>query len=506
MTEKRSQTKIEQRHNWQECHARGWTYMGIYWLVGAFIGVWWRYLPFPPLSAQDYNQDQVNKWYLTASAVTLGVQPFILIRFGSFGRKFHWFPVVIFGLMNGIFETVMFLASYDAGRMLAKDVLGLSTPAEVTTFAFSTFSIYSAMIHAKFWVPHGFPRNELPDAKPFHTHMLPFLTLISMSWLELYEMTGRGDVMFLCILHGITDALGAAKMCMASPFESDFRMCTNIAIERDKAVRMGQESIKTKNKRLIDTVLHIQAKRKGISPEQQPTESLPLIGVTCSTCLECYAIVKELCSTRQFRVRAMYRTPGTRAEERLKSLLRETEATYPELLHLRPGTNLNSPTIMTEAFAGCDAVVLYVTANESKAGKFTSHGRDPIGGRVLIMRQVLAIDAAMKSNPSIKQGIFLCFPTDKVHGIVATAPEAPWWVQQRLRLSDFLREQGHNITCIHRPAYYYNMHRVDYTLKAEIRGETQMSKAVIKEDCMPGIMEPDFVVNWVDVRDEMMKE
>ena len=101
----------------------------------------------------------------------------------------------------------------------------------------------------------------------------------------------------------------------------------------------------------------------------------------------------------------------------------------------------------------------------------------------------------------MKHVITLVFPTDKVHGIVDDAPEAPWWIQQRLLVSNFLRGQGVNVTCIHRPAYYYAMHRVDYTNTTQIRGDSQLSKTMIREDNLPGITEPDFMVNWIDVRD-----
>lgn len=272
-------------------------------------------------------------------------------------------------------------------------------------------------------------------------------------------------------------------------------------MDRDTAVRMAQKAIKEQNRRLVDAVLQIKAERERTPTEPKPIEKLPLIGVTCSTGWECYAIVEELTKTRRFRVRALYRTKGTPAAARLETLLAETEKTHPGLLTLRAGTDMNSEATMTEAFAGCDGVVLYVTANTSKAGKISNHGNDPVGGRAAVMRQVLACLGAIKANPSVKQAITLVFPPDKVHGLVPDVPEAPWWVQQRHRISDFLRSQGVNVTCIYRPAYYYAMHRVDYTAKAEFRGNTALSKTMIREDNIPGIMDPSFMVNWVDVRD-----
>jgi hypothetical protein len=117
------------------------------------------------------------------------------------------------------------------------------------------------------------------------------------------------------------------------------------------------------------------------------------------------------------------------------------------------------------------------------------------------MRQVEALVAALEANPTIGLSVMVNYPTDKVHGLVPDAPEPPWFIQQRLRLPQLFRERGLALTCIHRPAYYYAMHRVDYTAQADIRGKTELSRTMICESNMPGIMEPDFVVNWVDVRD-----
>ena len=272
-------------------------------------------------------------------------------------------------------------------------------------------------------------------------------------------------------------------------------------MDRDTAVKMAQAAIKAQNKRLVDAVLSIKAGRGQAPVGQQPVAALPLIAVTCSTGWECYAIVEELIRTRKFRVRALYRTPGTQAEARLETLLKQTEKTHPGLLTLRPHTDMFSAEIMTEAFADCAGVVIYVTANDSKAGKIQSHGNDPAGGRAAVMRQVLAILGAIRANPSVRQSVMVTFPLDKVRGLVPDAPEAPWMIQQRLRLPAFFREQGINVTCINRPAYYYAMHRVDYTAKQDIRGTTALSRTMIREDNVPGINAPDYMVNWIDVRD-----
>ena len=272
-------------------------------------------------------------------------------------------------------------------------------------------------------------------------------------------------------------------------------------MDRDTAVSLGQQAIKAKNQRLVEAVLKIKAARDKYPQPQTPTNELPLIAVTCSTGWECYAIVEELTKSLRYRVRALYRTPGTQAAERLERLLEKAAAEHPGLLTIHSGVDMNSAEKLTDAFRDCDGVVLYCTANTAKAGKITNHGNDPVHGRIAFMNQVTAASTALQANPSVKHVITLVFPIDKVTGIADDTPEIPWWIDQRLRFSDFLRDQGINVTCIHRPAYYYGLHRVDYTKTVQVRGKTSMSTNMIKENCVPGINEPDFMVNWVDVRD-----
>ncbi len=272
-------------------------------------------------------------------------------------------------------------------------------------------------------------------------------------------------------------------------------------MDRDTAVTMAQAAIKAKNQRLVDAVLRIKAEREQAPQPPKPIHQLPLIAVTCSTGWECYAVVEELTKTLKYRVRALYRTPGTQAAARLETLLAKTEAEHPGLLTIHPGVDMYSAEKLTAAFKDCDGVVLYCTANTAKAGKITNHGNDPVNGRIAFMKQVSAALAALKANPSVKQVITLVFPTDKVSGIADDVPEIPWWIRQRLLFSDFLRGQGISVTCIHRPAYYYNLHRMDYTSTVQQRGKTAMSKNMIKENNVPGINDSDFLVNWVDVRD-----
>ncbi|MFW2403408.1 MAG: hypothetical protein ACN4GT_01495, partial [Gammaproteobacteria bacterium] len=128
-------------------------------------------------------------------------------------------------------------------------------------------------------------------------------------------------------------------------------------MDRDTAVRMAQHAIKAKNKRLVDAILKLKTEREQSSQTAKPIEQRPLIAVTCSTGWEGYAVVEELTKTHKFRVRALYRTPGTQAAERLDRLLEKTEAEHPGLLTLHSGMDMTSADKLTEGFRDCDGVV-----------------------------------------------------------------------------------------------------------------------------------------------------
>jgi len=223
--------KETQRHptnHWQDDNDWGWTWMALYWTVGACVGAKWGYLP-PPRDDHHYNNNSNNNnnnsnnnnfyyyyyyyYYLTALLVTLACQPRLIMRFGSFGRHPSWTAVVLFSLLNGIFETVLFLASYDVGKWMTTDKASWFTR---TASGFIVYMMYAAWIHVAFWLPHAFPRHVLPtEAPPFHTTMLPALILLSIAWIVLYETTH--DIAAVCFLHVLTNVVGSWKMSLQPP-------------------------------------------------------------------------------------------------------------------------------------------------------------------------------------------------------------------------------------------------------------------------------------------------
>jgi hypothetical protein len=208
-------TTIYQRNN-----AKGWALMLAYWAIGLSVGIYCGYLQkmvhaIPQFPKQTFTWD-----HLLALVATIAVQPRLLSRFDPFGRPTSNTSLgisIIFAAMNGAMggETFLFLASYDLGyKYTGNSHIG----------GFSSFSLYSALIHAKFWLPHGFPQHLPPTAPPFYKHGLPALILMSATWMKLYASTG--DVFFVCLCHGLTDFFAARKIALQSPFSST-RKSTN---------------------------------------------------------------------------------------------------------------------------------------------------------------------------------------------------------------------------------------------------------------------------------------
>ena len=209
--------KEQVQHLWQENNDFGWTWMALYWSAGACVGAMCGYLQLPPLpSFLTILHRDANYYYLCVLVVTLTCQPCLVLRFGSFGRPKNWTAILVFSLFNGLLETVLFLASYDTGKWIAIQIFHADASSWYARISgFTVFMIYSALIHVLFWLPYAFPRHVLPDAPPFHTTMLPALVLMSLAWIMLYEITN--DVVAVCVLHFLTNAMGTWNMSLQPP-------------------------------------------------------------------------------------------------------------------------------------------------------------------------------------------------------------------------------------------------------------------------------------------------
>lgn len=216
---------------WQKNMALGWTYMSLYWIVGALVGwyfgyweclLWWNGNDNDNAS-ENSSGNQILK-YAFGTMVTLICQPILLKRFGSYGRKVDWKAVVIFSIGNGTCETMLFLAAYDTGKCMMRKMFGLSSSRLAAQWmgGFFVYNVYAALIHVHFWLPRGFPRHVVPNAPPFRTTALPALVAMSAAWLlVLYERDTSPfhavSIRAVVMLHAMMNSLFTVRIALPLP-------------------------------------------------------------------------------------------------------------------------------------------------------------------------------------------------------------------------------------------------------------------------------------------------
>ena len=205
MTTTTKQETKKQKAVFQTDNKRGWLWMCLYWTTGLIVGLKLGHLA----SLLRPHSVVLSVPHSLATVLTVAVQPRLLSRFGSYGRQANILAVLVFAVCNGIFETMLFLASFDLGREYFNGRF---------MAGFMTFSIYSALIHVFFWLPHGFPRHVLVDAPPFLQQGLPELTLMSLSWMYLYVLSK--DVLYVCLLHMLVNILVAIRIGLEWPLST----------------------------------------------------------------------------------------------------------------------------------------------------------------------------------------------------------------------------------------------------------------------------------------------
>ena len=190
--------KNENKAVFQQDMRVGWVVMLTYWAVGGMVGYLEGYYDLL------LKPQPMGVLHVIAAIVTLIARAALNPRYGSFGRKRELGAIFIYSVLNGVFETFLFLFTYDLGRhVLMEIVLGRHDKAVDCIIGFSLYYIYAALIHIVVWQRLVFPEHSMGSAPPFLTHGLPFLTILSISWLVLYEQSH--DVAFLCLLHMLTD-------------------------------------------------------------------------------------------------------------------------------------------------------------------------------------------------------------------------------------------------------------------------------------------------------------
>ena len=138
-----------------------WAAMVIYWAIGASVAVpagYYRQLSEGVSLRPKGAGHQIA--LIVAWLVTLTQQALYYKRTSDLGRPFSLFSQLVFPLANALFETFLFFAAFDMGKGLA---LGVGLPFAVAfALGFVSFSVYSGIIHAKWWEPHVLPFHLMP--------------------------------------------------------------------------------------------------------------------------------------------------------------------------------------------------------------------------------------------------------------------------------------------------------------------------------------------------------
>ena len=192
---------------------RSWYYMLSYWIFGLFIGYQNDYVTLHAMFyLPSYNVNVVVNvvfWFIISAIITVKAHDIIESNGHSSHHGDHETTpsrpprniccTLIFGLMNGVIETYIFLGIYDYGKYLSYGSM---------LVGFIFFFCYSGMIHVLFWVPLVLPPSQPKKSSQksnFLTHVLPSLTAMSITWIGLYELTNGSCIILPCLLHIYVD-------------------------------------------------------------------------------------------------------------------------------------------------------------------------------------------------------------------------------------------------------------------------------------------------------------
>jgi hypothetical protein len=191
----------------------GWMWMAAYWSVGAIVSIMFGYTPSWKLIDSPFTH-----LHAMSLAITIGMASLFLQSTTNFGRPRNTGCILAsftFAALNGVFETILFLASYDLGSKWLHGILRTNHAFSAVALGLLTHFTYSGVIHAFFWLPKALPAHRRPSKKPFYVRGLPELTMISVSWMTMYVFTN--DIAFICLLHFILNFYGNLKMGLQLP-------------------------------------------------------------------------------------------------------------------------------------------------------------------------------------------------------------------------------------------------------------------------------------------------
>ena len=173
----------------------------IYWVIGLVVG----------LFVLRADIAQVATGFSTGHVISIGVGllatlvtmvAYDRVSMGG-GRSLHLPTLVAFPLLNGLCETILFLASFKLGTALAAPFT--TQPLRLFLAGTVTFFAYSGAIHALFWLkilpPH---LDKSPAVKNIRRIWIIGLVAVSSIWGWLYF--GYQDFWSVVVLHAIFDA------------------------------------------------------------------------------------------------------------------------------------------------------------------------------------------------------------------------------------------------------------------------------------------------------------
>jgi len=189
---------------------KGFQWMISYWTIGILVGLLYGYIPSWPTGAVFTSYA-----HIVALTTTIGILPRFLSLYTNYGRQRSIIASLLMAIMNGVCETMIYVAVYDIGAVWLNKVIGGNSRLSPIVLGFITFNMYSYLIRMKFWGPKAYPKHMKADNEPFYKKGLPEVTLMSISWLILYATTH--DIGFVCVLHCIFNFCGAMKMGLQLP-------------------------------------------------------------------------------------------------------------------------------------------------------------------------------------------------------------------------------------------------------------------------------------------------
>ncbi|MEL6260841.1 MAG: hypothetical protein AAFR12_07205 [Cyanobacteria bacterium J06626_6] len=175
--------------------------LAIYWLIGLIVGVTYLNADFRQLPTDFSDGHWISIWIgLAITAVTTLAYAKISTRSG---RSLHVPTLIGFPLLNGLFETALFLASFKLGTTAV--ARWTNNPTWLFLAGIFTFCAYSGAIHALFWLrilpPH---LNKDRALNNFRRVWMVGLVAVSVLWGWLYF--AYQDVWSVVVLHALFDA------------------------------------------------------------------------------------------------------------------------------------------------------------------------------------------------------------------------------------------------------------------------------------------------------------